>query len=129
MGCFFLEEDMEEVILFVLSYLFVFAIYKFFIIRKAKSKKRKKNKEPIEVSYLVGRYKLDLSKVDYDKLLLVIAFVSSFDIALTVSIMQLFKSFLWQAIVGIILVIITILVSYHIVYLFYKKGGMIKDES
>ena len=44
----------------------------------------KKNKDvdkmPIEVKFLVSRYKLDMKKVNYNQLLQIIALVSSFDI-------------------------------------------------
>ena len=121
---------MEEVLLFGLTFICVFLLYYFFIIKRTLKKKKKgMKKEVVEVLYLVSVYKLDINKVNYNKLLYVVSVVSSFDIALTISIMSIFKSFWWQLITGFVLVFITILISYHIVYLFYKRGGMIKDES
>ena len=117
----------RELILFVVSFIIVFLLYRIFIIKKAK---RKKNpKEPFEVTYLVNKYKLDLEKINYKRLLNVISLVSSFDIALVVVIIVLLKSFILEIIVGFISTLIIILVSYHLVYLVYKKKGMIKDES
>ena len=118
----------QELSLFLLTFLFVFIIYQIFIVRKAK-KKSKKKKEPIEVTYLVNRYKLDLKKVNYNKLLFVISIVSSFDIALVVSIIMLLKVFILEIIVGFVSILIIILFSYHLVYLVYKKKGMVKNES
>ena len=116
-----------RLILFVFSFILVFLLYRLIIIRRTK---RKKNpKEPLEVVYLVGRYKLDLDKINYKKLLNVISIVSSFDIALVVSIILLFKNFYLEVIVGFISTLIIILISYHLVYLVYKKKGMIKNES
>lgn len=118
---------MEHVVFFILTFLLVFILYQLFIIRKAKSKKKKR--EPFEVTYLVTKYKLDLKKVNYNKLLRVISFVSSFDIALIVTIILLCNSFILEIIVGFISMLVIIVVSYHLVYLVYKKKGMIKNES
>jgi len=131
----FLEEWMEEIVFFILSFLFVLVLYEFFIVRRAKKRKTKNGKkeskvvEPMEVSYLVHRYHLDLEKVNYDRLLQVIAFTSSFDISFVVSVILLLKSFILEILVGFFCTIAIILVSYHIVYLVYKRGGMIKNES
>lgn len=121
---------MQEFILFLLSFIFVFLIYQIFIVRRAKSNVRKKKtkKEPIEITYLQRRYKLDLKKVSYNQLLQIVAIVSSFDIALSVSIIMLFNNFFLEIIGGFFSIIILILVSYHLVYLFYKKKGMIINE-
>ena len=126
---------MEEVVLFILSFLFVLFLYEVFIVRRAKPGKEKKGKkarkptEPVEVSYLVNKYHLDLEKVNYDRLLQVIAFTSSFDITLIVSIILLIKNFFLEIVVGFLATLILIFISYHIVYLVYKKKGMIKNES
>ena len=127
---FFLEEDMQEIILFILTYLFVLILYELFIVRRAKSKKKtKKDRDPIEVTYLVRKYHLDMKKVNYNQLLQIIAFTSSFDIALIVSIIVLLKNFILEILVGFIATLVIIMLSYHLVYLFYKKKGMIKNES
>ena len=54
---------MEELILFILTYIFVFVIYQIFIVSPAKKRKKnnvKTDKELFEVKYLVSKYKLDL---------------------------------------------------------------------
>ena len=126
---------MREVILFILSFLLVLVLYEFLIVRRAKkridkkTKQEKMAKEPLEVTYLKTRYKLDMEKIDYSKLLQVIAFTSSFDIALIVSVIAYLNNFILEIILGFFLTIGIILLSYHLIYLFYKKKGMIKNES
>lgn len=115
---------MEEFILFLMAYVLIFLFYQVFVVKKAK--KGKKN-DPVEVLYLMRVYRLDRKKVDYPQLLQIIAITSSFDIALVVSIISFFKPFLWKLLSGVASTVLLILVSYHIVYLFYKKKGMIKD--
>ena len=122
-----MDKVIRELILFVISFIIVFLLYRLVIVKRAKSKKRAK--EPFEVTYLVNKYKLDLKKVNYKRLLMVISLVSSFDIALVVTIILLLKSFILEIIVGFISILIIISFSYHLVYLVYKKKGMINNES
>ena len=122
---------MEELVLFGLTYLFVFAIYQIFIISPAKKRKKKNiktDKEVFEVKYLVTKYKLDLEKISYNQLIQICALVSSLDISIAVSIMTLTKSFILEMLLGFGSIFILIIISYHMVYLFYKKKGMIKNE-
>ena len=119
---------MEEVILFIGSFIFVFIIYQVFIVSRAKKNKDKKNKrEPFEVMYLKKMYKnLDFKKIPYNQLLQLIAIVSSIDISLIVSIVSNIKNFWLEILIGFTSTILIILISYHLIYLFYKKKGMIK---
>ena len=121
---------MEEFILFGMTYLFVFIIYQIFVISPAKKRKKKNNKdkEIIEVKYLISRYKIDLDKISYNQLIQICALVSSFDISIAVGVMTLFNNFLLQMLLGFGSIFILIFISYHMVYLFYKKKGMIKNE-
>ena len=120
---------MEELVLIVLTFVFVLIIYEIFIITPIKKKKELNNsyREIIEIKYLVAKYNLDLKKVDYNQLLQICGIVSSFDIALVVSLVAYVHGLVLELIVGFSSATIIILLSYHIVYLFYKKKGMIKN--
>ena len=117
---------MKEFVIFLLSFVFVFIVYQIFIVKKAK-KNIKGKKYPTEVNYLISKYKLDVDKVNYNQLLQIVAITSSFDIALVGSLIMIPENFILRLLIGFFSVIILILVSYHLVYLFYKKKGMIKD--
>ena len=119
---------MEELILFILCFIFVFIIYQVFIIIPVKrnnnkkiKKKLKKEKEIYEIKYLQARYKIDLNKVNYNKLLNVCCFTSSFDIALIVSFMELIDNFFLKLIATMVFSVATILVSYHFVYMYLRR--------
>lgn len=110
------------IILFILIFLIVFLVYEFLILRKyRKNNKKKKDKYPMEVLLLINLYKLDIKKVNYNKLLHFIAFVSSLDIAVIVSIMSIVDMGIIQIIIALIIVIPIILGSYYMIYLYYKK--------
>ena len=121
---------MTEFILFIMSFVLVFIIYQIFIIIPAKKRnnsKKKNNKELLEIRYLETKYKLDMKKIKYEQLLQICAFVSSFDISLAVTLVCLVNGLLMELLVGFISIIVLIFISYHLVYLFYKKKGMIKN--
>ena len=120
---------MEELVLILLTFIFVLIIYEVFIIAPIKKKRGLNSdyKEIIEIKYLIARYNLDLKKVDYNQLLQICGIVSSFDIALVVSLVAYVHGLVLELIVGFSSATIIILLSYHIVYLFYNKKGMIKN--
>ncbi len=120
---------MEELILFIVTYIVVFIIYQLFIVSKAKKNKEKNNKkEPFEVLYLKKMYKkLDFKKISYNQLLQLIAIISSFDISLVIFIITRFDNFLLEILIGFVSTLLIIIISYHLIYLFYKKKGMIKN--
>ncbi len=133
---------MEQVLLFIAVYLLAFLLYYFTTIRvellkiklqeqpekvkKRRSSKRIKKIEekdiPTEVSYLVLKYKIDLNKISYRELLYFIALVASFDIAVVVTIVSFLPWLLLQLIVGFILAILLILISFQIIGKHYQKA-------
>ena len=119
---------MEELVLFGLCYVLVFVLYQIFIVSKAKKNYEKEDKKyPVEVKYLIGKYKLDMEKIKYNQLLQIVALVSSFDISLMVSAVSIFDNYVIQLVAAVAIVIPVLLVSYSLVGLFYKKKGMVKD--
>lgn len=127
---------MKEIILFLMTYVFIFIVYQVLIIRKTKEKKvkkgrkpkKKKNTKPMEVSILESKYKIDLDKVDYNKLLLLISLVSSLDITIIITVVLIFDNYFLKVLVGFILTFPIILVSYGLIGRYYKKKGMTKDD-
>ena len=116
-----------------MCFITIFILYEMFIIKPAKkihkSKiKKDKDKEILEIKYLTARYKLDMDKINYNQLLQICALTSSFDIALMVSIIGFISNFILMIIGCFGISFIVIMLSYHLVYLFYKKKGMIMNE-
>ena len=124
---------MEELSLFFMCFITIFILYELFIIKPAKKRhkskmKKDKDKEILEIKYLTARYKLDMDKINYNQLLQICALTSSFDIALMVSIIGFISNFILMIIGCFGISFIVIMLRYHLVYLFYKKKGMIKNE-
>lgn len=117
---------MQQIILFIMTYITVFLVYQFIILRKAK--KRNSKKKPVEVNYLIYKYKIDLKKVNYKQLLMTISLVSSLDISILITVVLLSKSYILSLILILILIIPLIIFSYSFIGKYYIKKGMIKDE-
>ncbi len=116
---------MKEIILFIMTFLLVYIFYQVFIIKK--SKRRNSKKRPAEVNFLIYKYNIDIKKLDYKKLLNVVAITSSLDISLMVSIVSIIKSVLIQIVLALVLVIPIFLLSYYIVAKYYIKKGYVKN--
>lgn len=114
---------MQEIILFIMCYIFVLLIYEFFLVGPAKKNK----KELLEVKFLITKYHLDIDKINYNQLLQLCAITSSLDIAISVNLILLVDGLIFELLVGFVAIIILIFISYYLIYLFYKKKGMIKD--
>ena len=120
---------MEELLLFIMSYVLIFVIYQLFIVIPAKKRnnKKKSNKELLEIKYLEVKYNLDLKRINYNQLVQICGIVSSLDISIDVYLVTLVKSLFLEILVGFISVFFLIFISYYLVYLFYKRKGMIKN--
>ena len=118
---------MEYVIYFILTFLLVYMISYFFIVRKAGKKIQKK--VPIEVEYLIKKYNIDLKKVNYREFINTISITGSIIIAITVLIIFNIENLLLQLVVSFVVMIPLILIGFKLIGEYYKKKGMIKDEN
>lgn len=109
---------MEELIYFGITFLLIYVIYYFTSIRKAKKDQKK---IPIEVQYLILRYKIDTNKISYLNFLNVIAIVASVDIALGALLTSFIDGIIWQLLFGIIFIIPVVVISFMLVGKYYQK--------
>ena len=114
---------MEEIVLFFMAFIVVLVLYHLFVIKKAK--KGDLDKLPTEVMYIKHKYNLHVDKSNYKKILNTVAIVSSFDIALIVSLTLLVNNFFLQLLVIIISSPIIFLISYHLV----GKNFSVEDKN
>ena len=124
---------MKEIILFIVCFWIVLLAYEIIFIipmkkyKEGKLKKKKEKKELAEIRYLVSKYNLDMKKVNYNQLLQIVALTSSFDITIIVTIVALVDNYLLSLLMCMLLVIPVVMVSYWLVFKFYKKRGIIKN--
>lgn len=109
---------MKQAILFFVSFIIVYFFYLIFVISRNKSLNKWKNGK--EMTYLKYRYKLNIDKINIKVLANVIGISNAFIMALTIAIISLFKSFLIQMLVGIVLLLPSILIIYHIIGKYYQ---------
>lgn len=139
---------MKELIYFLITFIVTFSLSYFTVIRKAtkkdkkvkkgkkiklsKKKKAKTNKNenniPVEILYLVNKYHLDLERINYKKLLYTVSIVASIDMAIAMVVISPIKNVYLQILVGFLVIIPLILVTYNSVANYYIKRGLIKNE-
>lgn len=105
------------------------------LLRGRKSVNKKKAEEeidfPSEVELFIMLSNVDLSKINYKKLLKLVGLTCSIDIGLILAIVNLVpvKSVIIEILIGFLLVIPVIFISYSILTKILKKRGMIKNEN
>ena len=110
----------------VIAYALVFILYWLIFVRKKTT--YDKNKVPVEFYYLVSVYKLDQNKINYKKFIYIAAFINSFIIVFTYMIIsRLLHKWIWQLLVGIIIIVLLIAICYGILGRIYQKKGMKKN--
>ena len=142
---------MKELIYFIVTFVVTFSLSYFTVIRKVtkKEKKNKKskiiklkkskkkndsqksdddNKIPVEIMYLVNKYHLDLERINYKKLLYTVSIVASIDMAIAMVVISPIKNIYLQILVGFLVIIPLILVTYNSIANYYIKRGLIKNE-
>ena len=104
---------MRYLIEFIISYFFIFIIYYIFITRRYN--KYNKNKLSADISYLTNKYKIDIKKFGYNKLLIIMSFINPFIMSIAVITMELLKTnIIWQLLLGFLLLFPLIISIYGI---------------
>ncbi len=108
----------------ILEYLIVFTIIfivnYFLYVRK--KKRLNKNKMPVELFYLISMYKLDIKKINYKKFLWIYSFVNTFIVStIYIIVVYLVEGFIWQLLIGMVLLILLIIICYGLLGRYYQK--------
>ena len=110
---------------FIGTFIVVYIIYLLYYVIP-KKKKYDKNKVPLELTYLIRKYRLDMKKINYKKIMNQIGIVSAFDIAFTGTFMFIFvKNIYLSIILGTIMIIPLIIITFNIIGHIYKKKGLV----
>ena len=101
--------------------------------RKSKGKRgrpkneNKKRKMPAEIEFFVIKYKIDLNKVNYRYFLQLMGLVIAFDLGIIATIISYINELWLQLLVGFLLVIAIVLLSFKLLGNYFKKKGLTKD--
>lgn len=121
----------EKLILFLVVFTIIYIGYYILVVRKYnkqlkntnKKKKTKDINERVEILYLKNKYKININKIDINQLLWNIAFTNSFimSTAVVVISLEIIKGYLWQLLLGLVVLVPSILIGYHILGKKYKN--------
>lgn len=120
----------EKLILFLVVFTIIYLGYYILVIRKYNknnSEKLKKSKKQlndrIEIQFLVKKYKIDIKNIDINQLLWDISFTNSFIMATTVVVigLEIIDGYIWQLLLGIVVLVPLILLGYFILGKKYKS--------
>ena len=129
-------------ILFIVTIILAYLVYYIFIIRKYDAhgkkivKEKKGNKKavdvtryPAEVELFIYKYKVDIKKINFRAMLKLLGLVCSIDIALIVTILSFIKTdnMIILLLIGFVIMIPIILISYTLLGRYFKKKGLTKN--
>lgn len=110
---------------FILTFIVVYLIYYFVIIRK--NREYDPNHVPVEVNLIIMCHKINMKKINYSKLLWLISLVSSFDIALVVTMVFHFIDNAYLGILFSLLIVVPIsLIGYNAIGRYFEKNSLKK---
>ena len=110
-----MNEYLKFLIEFVIAFLVVFIFYYFVTIKQYK--KIKKKKVPTEVNLILRFHDIKIEKINYKKMLIMIACVTSFIIAINLTVIYKFTNS------NIVIILVTVLVSLPIALVAYDMIG------
>jgi hypothetical protein len=116
---------MNDFIFFIILFVILFLIY---ALRTLIKTRRKTLKNMGEITYLINRFKLDEKKLNYKSLAYIVSFINSFIISLSSSLISAINLYyIWQLMIGFVLLISLIYSLYGILGVILKRKGMSKN--
>ncbi len=107
--------------------LFVIAWIIFSLINRAKINTNKKY-QMAEVKYLISRFTIDKKKIDYKKLIRLINIANAFIISFVCTIISVLPlKFLWQMLIGFVLLFVLMFLCYELLGIYAVKKGWKKN--
>ena len=120
-----MDETIMSLIFFIIMFIIIYIVNYYFILKKkyniinGKKKSKRKNKEIeiMELSYLITKFNLDKNKMDLLYCIRWIAFLDAFIISLTGTVIFLIPwKIVWQFLVGFVMV-------FGLIYALYELLG------
>ena len=112
--------DIFKIIIeFSLTFLIIWLIYYFFIIKRCK-----KNKDyvPVEVNLILSLYQIDYHKIDLKKMITVVSIITTFILAIIITLISnFFNNNLIVLIFGTALSVVVAIICYNYIGRYYQK--------
>lgn len=121
---------MENMILFMFTFLFTFiGRLTFYLLSKLRKKKKRKSGLDVELKYLITKFKLSKSRVDRKSFAAIISFIDALIISSTLIIsITITDNMVLELAIGLLIVIILIYILYEILGKILILKGFDKDE-
>lgn len=110
---------MKYLLTFAVTFILIYLIYYFLIVRRKSGLENLKKGKQIE--FLVNVYKIDLKKINFKKFANSLALTNSFILSFTLTISELVDNYVLKILLCFIILIPLIIVMYKILGETYKK--------
>ena len=118
--------NLEDLWWFLGIFLVIYIFYLIFGVLKWK--KFNFDKIPVELRFLIKKYHLDMSKINYRSIMNMIGLASSFVISFTATfIFKYIKNELLMILIGGLMIIPLIFITFNFIGLYYKKKGCVTN--
>ena len=118
--------NLEDLWWFLGIFLVVYIFYLIFGVLKRK--KFNVDKIPVELRFLIKKYHLDMSKINYRSIMNMIGLASSFVISFTATfIFKYIKNELLMILIGGLMIIPLIFITFNFIGLYYRKKGCVTN--
>lgn len=122
-----MNKYLYTLIFLIITFIIIFLYYYFFYIKK--NNKNTLKDIPIEIGIIQHHSKLNLSKINYNKLLLLVSIITSFNIAFVINLVYLFEKNIYLVILFSTLILMPLMyISYSIIGSYFKKKEVKNDE-
>ncbi len=117
--------DITDLYWFLGTFLVVYLFYYFYQIFRKKTYNPKK--VPVELVFLIKKYKLDMDNINYQSIMKKIGLASAFNIAFTATFVFAFIKNIYLAIlIGAVMLVPLIFITFNFIGIYYRKKGLIK---
>ncbi|MBS7020640.1 MAG: hypothetical protein KH135_02040 [Firmicutes bacterium] len=110
---------LEEIILFTFTFLLIYGIYAMMILKS--EKRLEKYKTSVEIKDLEGKYHIQTNRFEFRKLARMVLITNTFDICVTAALACLIPNFILMFLVGVLILLVVIFISYHLLGTYLKK--------
>lgn len=118
--------NLEDLWWFLGIFLVIYIFYLIFGVLKRK--KFNVDKIPVELRFLIKKYHLDMSKINYRSIMNMIGLASSFVISFTATfIFKYIENELLMILIGGLMIIPLIFITFNFIGLYYRKKGCVTN--